>query len=338
MRPAFRFAALAAVAAICLTPVAASAWGSLGHRIIGELAILTLPKEVPAFLRSKHAAADMGELAREADRSKGSGRIHDTNRDSAHFVDVDDDGRILGGPKLVEIQATRAEYEAALQAAGTDSWKAGYLQYAIIDSYQQLVRDFAYWRVDVAAGKRAKGAKKAWYKRDQIRREALLMSNLGTLAHYVGDGAQPLHVTSHYNGWGDYPNPEGFTKDRVHQSIDGSPALSGVTRDVVLAGMPALRLCDCSIEKRVIDYLLASNALVTPLYRMIGEGAFKPGDARGATFSTGRLAVAAAELRDLIVMAWRESATVKVGYPQVSVADIESGKLADPWDSMIGKD
>lgn len=338
MRPAFRFAAIVAVAAICLAPVAASAWGSHGHRIVGELAIMTLPEEVPAFLRGKQAAADLGELAREADRSKGSGRIHDTNRDSAHFVDLDDDGRILGGPKLVEMQATRAEYEAALQAAGTDSWKAGYLQYSIIDTYQQLVRDFAYWRVDVAAGRRAKGARKAWYKRDRIRREALLMANLGTLAHYVGDGAQPLHVTSHYNGWGDYPNPEGFSTERVHQSIDASPATGGLTREVVLAEMPAPRLCDCPIEKRVIDYLLKSNSLVTPLYRMIGEGAFKPGDPRGAKFSTGRLAVAAAELRDLIVMAWRESAAVKVGYPQVSVADIESGKVADPWDSMIGKD
>lgn len=330
--------AYAAAVGLALTPVMASAWGSLGHRIIGELAIMTLPEEVPAFLRGKQAAADLGELAREADRSKGSGRVHDTNRDSAHFVDLDDNGRILGGPKLVEMQATRAEYEAALQAAGTDSWKAGYLQYSIIDTYQQLVRDFAYWRVDVAAGKRAKGARKAWYRRDRVRREALLISNLGTLAHYVGDGAQPLHVTSHYNGWGDYPNPEGFSTERVHQGIDGSPALSGLTRDGVMAEMPAPRPCDCAIDKRVIDYLLDSNSLVTPLYRMIGEDAFKPGDPRGAKFSTGRLAVAAAELRDLIVMAWRESATVKVGYPQVSVADIESGKLADPWDSMVGKD
>ena len=37
----------------------------------------------------------------------------------------------------------RADYEALLQAAGTDSWKAGYLQYSIVDQYQQLTLDFA---------------------------------------------------------------------------------------------------------------------------------------------------------------------------------------------------
>lgn len=338
MRTVHRLAAFAVVAALCLAPVTASAWGRLGHLIVGELALKTLPEEVPAFLRSNQAVVDMGEYAREPDRSKGSGKIHDHNRDAAHFVDIDDDGRILGGPMFTDMQPTRAEYETALRAAGTDSWKAGYLQYAMIDGYQQMVRDFAYWRVDVAAGKRAKGAKKAWYKRDRVRREALLLANLGNLAHYVGDGAQPLHVTSHYNGWGDYPNPEGFSTERVHQSIDASPALGGVTREAVLAEMPAARACDCTINKRVIDYLLASNALVTPLYRMIGQGAFTAGDPRGAAFTTGRLAIGAAELRDLIVMAWRESATVKVGWPQVSVADIESGKIADPWDNIVGTD
>jgi hypothetical protein len=28
---------------------------------------------------------------------------------------------------------------------------------------------------------------------------------LGIWSHYGGDASQPLHVSIHYNGWGDYP-------------------------------------------------------------------------------------------------------------------------------------
>ncbi len=34
---------------------------------------------------------------------------------------------------------------------GQDSWKAGYLPYSIIDRYEQLAKDLAYWRVLSAA-------------------------------------------------------------------------------------------------------------------------------------------------------------------------------------------
>ncbi len=79
---------------------------------------------------------------------KGAGRIHDSDRDPGHFADLDDDGRLLGGaPKLIDLPPTRAAYETAPRAVGQDSWKAGYLPYAIIDGHQQLVRDFATYRV-----------------------------------------------------------------------------------------------------------------------------------------------------------------------------------------------
>ena len=41
-------------------------------------------------------------------------------------------------------------------------------------------------------------------------RQMLVLRDLGVWAHYIGDASQPLHVTVHYNGWGDYPNPDGF--------------------------------------------------------------------------------------------------------------------------------
>lgn len=44
-------------------------------------------------------------------------------------------------------------------------------------------------------------------------------------------------------------------------------------------------------------------------------------------FVTARLAAGAAELRDLIVEAWRASASDRVGWPAVAVAELEAGRL-----------
>ena len=40
-------------AVACVTPATALAWGSTGHRIVGEAAIKALPDEIPAFLRKQ---------------------------------------------------------------------------------------------------------------------------------------------------------------------------------------------------------------------------------------------------------------------------------------------
>ncbi|HYE46691.1 MAG TPA: S1/P1 Nuclease [Caulobacter sp.] len=332
--------ALALIAAALLGGAAVTqvlAWGATGHRIIGQLAIETLPAEIPSFLRGRKAAEAIGELAREPDRWKGSGKLHDSDREPAHFVDLDEEGKVFGIMPLADLKPTRQDYEKALQAGGKDGWEAGWLQYAIIDGYQHLVTDFRYWRVLAAAEKRAKGAKKAWYRADRLRREQLILRDLGELAHYVGDGSQPLHTSIHYNGWGDYPNPKGYTTERIHGPFEGA----FVSRSVTLAGaravLPPFRDCACSIEERTVAYLLTTNKHTEPLYILWGEGAFKGADPRGVAFATERVAAGGAELRDLIVMAWRASATGKVGWPTVAVEDVVAGK-ADPWESLLGKD
>jgi hypothetical protein len=57
----------------------AFAWGATGHRMIGELVSGALPLEVPAFLRNPEAGRQIGEVAREPDRSKGTGDPHDAD-------------------------------------------------------------------------------------------------------------------------------------------------------------------------------------------------------------------------------------------------------------------
>lgn len=316
----------------------ALAWGDIGHRIVGTVGVESLPKDLPAFLRTKQAAADAGDYARELDRSKGAGRVHDSDRDPGHFADLDDEGRLLGGPKLTDLPPTRAAYETALRAVGQDSWKAGYLPYAIIDGYQQLVRDFATWRVLTAAVARERNpARLAWYRADLRRRETLTLRDIGVWAHYVGDAAQPLHDTIHYNGWDSKtPNPKGFTNDRIHGPFEEAFVRDHVTIDMVRARLPAPRRGG-PIEKRTIDYLQAGYSQVEPLYQMWKDGDFQGAAPRGADFTATRLAAGAAELRDLIANAWRDSATATIGYreSEISPAQAASGER-DAWAALYG--
>ena len=98
---------------LCTLPISnALAWGHTGHVSISQLAILQLPEEVPAFLRSDQAARRIGELGAEADESKTTGivlsgsdtgriqtapTVHDAERDPGHFIDIAEDHLVLGG-------------------------------------------------------------------------------------------------------------------------------------------------------------------------------------------------------------------------------------------------
>ena len=320
------------------TPSTLFAWGGTGHRLLGAAAIRALPAEVPAFLRSPQAAVDVGELSREPDRSKGAGKLHDQDRDPGHFIDLDEDGKVLGGPPMLPLAATRADFATQLRTAGLDEWKTGYLPYSIIDRYQQLTSDFAYWRVLKAAeANPAWKTHKGWFTQDRIRREALILKTVGELSHFVGDGSQPLHVTSHFNGWGDGPNPQGYSRARLHGPFESDLVQATVKPAAVAAKMAPLRLCGCTIEQRVSTYLAATGQTVIPFYEMEKAGGMAPGDPRGTAMAVARIAVGASELRDVIVEAWRASANSKVGWRPVAVQDVLSGKI-DPYPALYGID
>jgi hypothetical protein len=325
-------------AVLAAAPSAAFAWGASGHRMIGEAAVQALPPELPAFVRTAQAVDDAGELSREPDRSKGAGKVHDSERDPGHFLDLADDGTVLGGPRIEALPPTREDYDTALRAAGIDSWKAGYLPYSIVDRWQQLTHDFAYWRILTAAEANPAWAEhRAWYDADRRRREAQILEDIGQLGHFVGDGSQPLHVTIHFNGWGPWPNPQGYTAAKVHSPFEGELVRAAVTPPDVARRLAPVRLCHCTIEQRTADYLAATNRLVVPFYELEKAGGLAPGDPRGPAFAAAQLARGASELRDEIVEAWLASADEPVGWKPVSPADVTAGRV-DPFPALYGTD
>jgi hypothetical protein len=333
--------AIAPALALVFAAAASSAfaWGAMGHREIGVNAMRALPQDTPGLLRTNEAAVALGELAREPDRWRDAGKIHDTDRDPAHFLNIDDLGHVYHGPAVDALPPTREDYDTVLHAMGPmDQTKVGWLPYAIVDTWQQVAKDFAYWRIDGAAAERARTAQeRAWFEKDQNEREALILRDIGEMAHYVGDGSQPMHVSVHYNGWGPFPNPNGYTQDHIHSPLEGIYIHNNVTAEDVAAKMSPYRHCDGPIEPCVIAYLETTRGQIEPLYALQKAGGFEQGDPRGRAFMAGRLAAGASELRDLIVDAWIASETTTVGYPAISVADVKAGSV-EAYPSLYGKD
>jgi hypothetical protein len=317
------------VAALCCGP--AFGWGADGHRIVAAVAVKALPAEIPAFLRTPVAAERVGYLAPEPDREKGAGDTRDREYDPGHFLDANDDLTVFGGPRLAMLPATREDYDSFLRASGHTQYLAGYLPYSIVSGYQLLVRDFALWRAYDAGARFAKtDAARAGMQKIRAWREEILVHDLGVWSHFVGDGSQPLHVTVHYNGWGNYPNPEGFTQEKVHGPWESGYVHANVGEGAVAAALPALNVLSAPIMQQTADYLAGTEGQVVPFYRLEKQGAFAAPTAAGTAFTVAQLARGAGELRDLIVAAWRTSASAKGGWPEVPVSDIEAGKAEPP--------
>src|SRR5258707_10832772 len=101
------------------------AWGATGHEWVSGIAIEKLPDDVPGFVRAPEAAAEIAVMGRELDRSKGAGETHDKERDAGHYVDLTDDGKVMGILPLDKLPVTREAYDTQLRAGGFTQYKAG---------------------------------------------------------------------------------------------------------------------------------------------------------------------------------------------------------------------
>jgi len=314
------------------------AWEHTGHQWISGIAIEKLPDSVPAFIRTSQAMAEVALMGNEPDLWKGAGRTHDAERDPAHFINLADDGAVMGVLPYSDLPPTREQYDTLLRAKGLTQYKAGYLPYSIVDGWQQVAKDFAYWRVAVkGADSAATPAERAFFESERKLREMLALRDIGVWSHFPADASQPLHVSVHFDGWGNYPNPNGYTTGKIHSYFEGEFVMQNLSRQAVLAEVGPYAPCGCSIEERTKLLIMASLAEVGPLYALEKAGGFVRGDRRGMAFATARLAAGATATRNMIVDAWLASADGTVGFAGVKVSDIESGKVK-PTREMFGSD
>ncbi len=334
MRPLRSCAALLSVALVTMPASPALAWGALGHRIVNGAAIRALPDAIPAFLRSSSAHDEIALLGPEADRIKGAGDPLDDDDNPAHYVDALDDLTIDGAVRLNALPKDREAYDAALRTASpsSDQYRQGYLPYSIADGWQHVVRDLAYWRVDVAGTTKAATADdRAFFAFDRSVREALTLRDVGYWGHFVADASQPLHVSVHFNGWNgkQFGNPQNFSESRtVHARFETALVRAVATEDLVFARVGAPRVSRDPLLAQVGAYLATTESFVPAVYRLEAAGGIDAASPAARTLVLDRLAAGAAEMRDLIVEAWAASGEAKVGYPGAAVRDIESGAVA----------
>lgn len=332
----FRTTALCAALVLAFSPLRALAWGSTGHTMINHLAAASLPSTLPAFVRSPHAVDEITELGPEEDRIKGAGQSWDDDNDPGHYLDIDDDGTIAGVVRLDALPKDMRTYGDDLEKASTDPYRMGYVPYSIMDGFERVRKDFAIWRVDDYETAHAPTPElRAAFASDRALREDLTLRDIGDWGHFVGDGCQPLHITIHFNGWGNYPDPHGYTKEHIHSFFESTFVNEYAKIGDVRAKMapyvpldPATLLSQEQIAAMVGSYLIGTSKAVDPLYALYAADDFQTGNQRAIDFTDAQLARGAVELRNLIAIAWEDSINADFGYPEVPVRDILSGKAA----------
>jgi hypothetical protein len=312
--------------ALGLALTTARAWDYELHRLVNELALQSLPAEFPDFVREPAARERVAFLAGEPDRWRNTADLplrHANGPD--HFFDVEDLGPLGLEPaalsplrgeflaQLVTARAARPDRFGPLAAAedpdGT-RWIPGLLPWRIAEDYARLKSAFGYLRTFETHGGTAAEIANA---------RANVLYVMGVLGHFVGDAAQPLHTTRHFNGWaGD--NPQGFTTNRTfHAWIDGGfLRRTGVRRAALAAQVRPARLAwPCAPDRPrdhvfavALDYVLAQHPQVRPLYELERAGGLRGGgDAGGPAqeLLERQLLVGAQMLGDLWYAAWRQA-------------------------------
>jgi len=312
---------------LVLTPFispSALAWDAPGHRAITRVGIERFKDKVPdsnaAWIAEDDWSIQIADLATMPDRwrnIRSPSLAHLNNPD--HYLDVEDLTDL--GLSLETIDPLRHEFAAQLRLAReshpgagrasgpkdfskTDAYP-GFLPQAICENYAKLQSNFKTLRVLEKINDPA--------RRNEVQalRIAIAMS-MGSLAHFVGDCAQPLHTTRHHHGWvGD--NPNGFTtKKEIHAQIDADTlrkhGLGEASIRTQLKIAPAVANMPDPMNPwpAVLKQIEKSHAQVEPLYVLEKSGDLWK--APGSAFINERLVDAAGFLGELYIAAWESSA------------------------------
>lgn len=186
-RVAARHAGLAAsvlALAVLMQPATALAWGYVGHRVIAEQAIETLPEPLRAYFRAHRR--DISDWSIEPDTVLK--KRHGREETVKHFIDLD----LYGVPPF---GALPRSYRAAVARYGRKTVnERGTVPWTIEQKHERLVRE-------MRAGEWSEALKTAAYA-----------------GHYCGDATMPLHAVSNYDGRA--TGNDGIHKAVEHDLVD----------------------------------------------------------------------------------------------------------------------
>jgi hypothetical protein len=272
------------------SPVA-HAWGNEGHRLINRLAALTLPGDVPAFLRSEEAINEIEYLGPEPDRWRSPAEPElSAAQAPEHFIDLEPADAL--GP----LPRRRLDFEAKVFAAGLRPEKIGLQPWEATEVWERLKAALREYR-------HLSGA-----HQDTRPVEQAVRFYAGWLGHYVGDGSQPLHTTIQYNGWTG-ANPNGYTTaHQIHWQFEGPFVGANVHSEDVQPKMTPPHAIDGDIFDSYVAYLRHTATYVERVYQLEKAGGFVgAGTPESRQFTAERLSAGASMLRDMILTAWVES-------------------------------
>ena len=320
-------ASLLTLSALLLLAPAARAWDYEGHRLVNQLALAALPADFPAFVREPANAERIAFLSGEPDRWRNVPDLpikHSNGMD--HYCDLEQ----LAEAGLDAATVPSLRYEFAAQfAAGRAAHPAnfpavdpakntdhsrewpGFAPWAITEYYAKLKSAFAYLKAFEEAGTPVEIA----------NAQANVIYLMGVMGHYVGDCAQPLHTTVHHNGWVG-PNPQGYTTSTsIHSWIDGGfYAKAGLKTEGIISRVVPAQVIGLPVQAdsrdpmfvAVMNYLLAQQKLVEPLYILEKAGKFSREKTEAVTpegreFIEARLLTGGEMLGSIWLTAWKQA-------------------------------
>lgn len=301
------------------------AWDYEAHRVVNQLALQSLPQDFPAFVRVPATAERIAFLSGEPDRWRNMGDdltlSHFNGPD--HYLDLEQLEDY--GLTPLTLPPFRYDFTAILalgRVAHPEKFPAmdpkrnkdhtreltGFLPWAIVEYCGKLRSGFSYLKAFQEHGGTP----------DEIANaQANIVYVMGVMGHYVGDAAQPLHVTKHHHGWvGE--NPKGYsTWQPLHQWIDGdyfrktggikTESLTGKIRPAKIVGDP---LKPEDLFKQVVAYLVETHKQVEPLYQLDKERKFSADSEKGQAgrvFLDSQLVRGGQMLGDLWFSAWQQA-------------------------------
>jgi hypothetical protein len=298
-----------ALAGLCSTP--AAAWGKRCHQVIDRVAVMALPEDGPVFLKRHvdYIAANATEPDNWRNASEPFSKIaedpnHGWFRQQFAFM------RVIPRSRFEFILALKDEHDRLVAkgdvetASRTNVRWTGTLPYAVVEGYGRLVACF-------------RQVRKLQAKGNPSLIEPTCAFHVAWLGHYVGDGAQPMHVTWHSNGWRG-PNPNGYTLDGdIHGRFETRFANAIDLKPTDVDGrLGAIDHQQADLFDQVLAFLDASGRDAEAVYRMDARNAFAdPNDAEAREYTYVHVANGARFLRDLIQRAWIESAAAPANLP-----------------------